>query len=596
MCIYFDNTYLDCKKSLDKYTRRELCYVLLELIQFYNETITKVTTSNTSIQFKIKRFEIDSEVSYYSNFPIMLSQHYEKDEQHQTEAEKTFLNFIITTENNLIDNIQKVTLLKYLIQSFNLNLESNSLNAILKMINNITTGLKTSLTAIHPIFQSFDTNIKSGIIFKDNHLPFQWPKKEVAKASANIFIQELHASSIQILFSFLNQSKDKLFENMLEDNPMFSKILSFLSNFENLSLNLNGCERNNISGELSAIIWNLINIYKQNALLQIMKIFGNIEILGTPTNLFKSLGTGVKEFFVKPAEGMMKGPLEGMKGLVGGSVSLIRNTFDGTVNTTSKLTSGLSKGLLLITQDDEYINRREKKKMTEKPSTLIEGLGYGITSMAGGIFYGVTDLVRKPIEGAKKNKFVGFGKGLLLGLGGAVAKPVSGILDMVSKTTEGLKNMLNKDEEIKQKRIPRAMYGKLQFIRTYNEFDALVLLYLHKKIEYFKRNNIYYNDAIFYTNKDEETMLLVFGSYEVFLIDYTRYEIKTVLNYNHINNVILKENKLIIEFDKEIFGKKNATIKFKERKKSSRSYKEKDEATKVFELFQGALNEKFMYK
>ena len=91
-------------------------------------------------------------------------------------------------------------------------------------------------------------------------------------------------------------------------------------------------------------------------------------------------------------------------------------------------------------------------------------------------------------------------------------------------------------------------------------------------------------------------MLLVFGSYEVFLIDYTRYEIKTVLNYNNINNVILKENKLIIEFDKEIFGKKNATIKFKERKRSSRSCKEKDEATKVFELFQGALNEKFMYK
>lgn len=120
----------------------------------------------------------------------------------------------------------------------------------------------------------------------------------------------------------------------------------------------------------------------------------------------------------------MKGPLEGMKGLVGGSVSLIKNTFDGTVNTTSKLTSGLSKGLLLITQDDEYINRREKKKMTEKPSTLIEGLGYGITSMAGGIFYGVTDLVRKPIEGAKKNKFVGFGKGLLLGLGGADRKSV----------------------------------------------------------------------------------------------------------------------------------------------------------------------------
>ena len=42
--------------------------------------------------------------------------------------------------------------------------------------------------------------------------------------------------------------------------------------------------------------------------------------------------------------------------------------------------------------------------MTEKPNNFMEGFGYGITSMARGIFYGVTDIVRKPIEGIKQKK------------------------------------------------------------------------------------------------------------------------------------------------------------------------------------------------
>ena len=51
--------------------------------------------------------------------------------------------------------------------------------------------------------------------------------------------------------------------------------------------------------------------------------------------------------------------------------------------------------------------------MTEKPNDFMEGFGYGITSMASGIFYGVTDIVRKPIEGIKQEKNLsGFGKGI----------------------------------------------------------------------------------------------------------------------------------------------------------------------------------------
>ena len=63
--------------------------------------------------------------------------------------------------------------------------------------------------------------------------------------------------------------------------------------------------------------------------------------------------------------------------------------------------------------------------------------------MASGIFYGVTDIVRKPIEGIKQEKNLsGFGKGILKGIGGVITKPIAGVIDLVSKTSEGFKNTI----------------------------------------------------------------------------------------------------------------------------------------------------------
>ena len=74
--------------------------------------------------------------------------------------------------------------------------------------------------------------------------------------------------------------------------------------------------------------------------------------------------------------------------------------------------------------------------MTEKPNDFMEDFGYGITLMASRIFYGVTDIVRKPIERIKQEKNLsGFGKGI----GGIVTEPIAGV---ISKTNEGFKNTI----------------------------------------------------------------------------------------------------------------------------------------------------------
>ena len=46
----------------------------------------------------------------------------------------------------------------------------------------------------------------------------------------------------------------------------------------------------------------------------------------------------------------------------------------------------------------------------------------------------------QPYENARKDGVLGFMKGAAKGVAGLVVKPVTGIIDFASKTTEGIKN------------------------------------------------------------------------------------------------------------------------------------------------------------
>ena len=132
--------------------------------------------------------------------------------------------------------------------------------------------------------------------------------------------------------------------------------------------------------------------------------------------LFSNIGTGVKDFFYEPAQGLVKSPEEFGKGLAKGSVSLAKHTTYGLFNTVSKLTGTAGKGLATLSFDDDYLKQRKIRQTNEKPKHVGEGLLYGTKSLGQGIFNGVTGIVTQPIKGAKKDGALGFAKGFGRGI------------------------------------------------------------------------------------------------------------------------------------------------------------------------------------
>jgi len=114
---------------------------------------------------------------------------------------------------------------------------------------------------------------------------------------------------------------------------------------------------------------------------------------------------------------------------------------------------------------------KEKLKQAEKPKHIGEGLLQGTRDFGMGLFKGVTGIVAQPIKGAKEEGGIGFAKGLGRGILGAAVKPIVGTIDLVSKTTEGIRNTTSMfDKEVTRSRPPR-------FVST----DGVLLEYTEKE-------------------------------------------------------------------------------------------------------------------
>jgi hypothetical protein len=139
--------------------------------------------------------------------------------------------------------------------------------------------------------------------------------------------------------------------------------------------------------------------YKRKVMKNVFSLLSSTNALGNLNLLSHDIGTGVKDFFYKPIEGFVDGPIEGGRGLVIGTASLFGNTAKGAFGTVSRITGAISNCFLLLAGDDDYINKREQE--SERPSNVLQGLVYGFKGAAGGIKSGITGIVEQPIKGAK---------------------------------------------------------------------------------------------------------------------------------------------------------------------------------------------------
>ncbi|XP_027330645.1 uncharacterized protein LOC113846496 isoform X2 [Abrus precatorius] len=158
----------------------------------------------------------------------------------------------------------------------------------------------------------------------------------------------------------------------------------------------------------------------------------------------------------------------------------------------------MSKGVAALSMDKKFIQsrqRQENKGVEDFGDVIREGGG----ALAKGLFRGVTGILTKPLEGAKSSGVEGFVQGVGKGIIGAAAQPVSGVLDLLSKTTEGANAMrmkiasaITSDEQLLRRRLPRVIGGD-NLLQLYDEYKAQgqVILQLAESGSFFGQVDLF---------------------------------------------------------------------------------------------------------
>ncbi|BBN04917.1 vacuolar protein sorting-associated protein 13A/C [Marchantia polymorpha subsp. ruderalis] len=145
----------------------------------------------------------------------------------------------------------------------------------------------------------------------------------------------------------------------------------------------------------------------------------------------------------------------------------------------------LSKGAAQLSNDGKYLRLRSKKDRARNLSGVGDGLIQGTEALARGFAYGLTGVVTKPITNARQHGFVGFFQGVGKAAVGFVMLPVSGVLEFVSLTVNGVGvsctncfEIFDKESHVKRTRVPRAIRGD-GILQKYDSNDALGQALLH---------------------------------------------------------------------------------------------------------------------
>ncbi|XP_071346078.1 intermembrane lipid transfer protein VPS13C isoform X2 [Trachinotus anak] len=385
---------------------------------------------------------------------------------------KPFIDVSIITRFNQHSSVMQFKYFMALVQEMAVKLDQGFLGAIL--------GLFT------PAADPQADRQKSQLIERDLQLlQAELMEASLTDTSGLSFFEHFHISPIKLHLSLsLGSSGDDSAQEaaaVQSLNLLLKSIGATLTDVDDLIFKLAFFEVKYQFYRREKLVRAVVRHYSDQFLRQMYVLVLGLDVLGNPFGLIRGLSEGVEAFFYEPFQGAVQGPEEFAEGFVIGVRSLLGHTVGGAAGMVSRITGSVGKGLAAITMDKEYQQKR-REEMNRPPKDFGESLAKGGKGLLKGVVGGVTGIVTKPVEGAKKEGAAGFFKGIGKGLVGVVARPTGGIVDMASSTFQGIQRAAESTEEVTKLR-PVRLIREDGVIRPYDLTES-------QGFELFQRSEI----------------------------------------------------------------------------------------------------------
>ena len=142
----------------------------------------------------------------------------------------------------------------------------------------------------------------------------EWENERGVQSNKWLYIKRFRFNAVSILLTFaMHDYKKKPEQRKRINADLLVRAFGVLFlNVDRTQLKIRGLQLRHVY-ELQHGFINIIKTHLSNQQrLNLAKMVGSMNVIGNPVQLFSNLGDGVVEFFEKPVEGFVKGPIEGV--------------------------------------------------------------------------------------------------------------------------------------------------------------------------------------------------------------------------------------------------------------------------------------------
>eukprot|EP01117_Protostelium_nocturnum_P007086 TRINITY_DN2542_c0_g3_i1.p1 TRINITY_DN2542_c0_g3~~TRINITY_DN2542_c0_g3_i1.p1 ORF type:complete len:1711 (+),score=625.62 TRINITY_DN2542_c0_g3_i1:479-5134(+) len=413
---------------------QEIAYVYLQTVELnYDQK-----PESNKIEAKIKSIQIDNQ-KIDSLLPVFIKP--------CNLPEDTCVFNMLIKKSNLFTSLDFYEEISIGLKELNVSMDSSFLNRLLTFVN-------TNLAVMNENRYSSTSN---------------WQEKMLNTEDSTrlMYIQSLSLAQIRANITFFTVDEED------ENTPlrmMMGGAVDSLPNIENAPLKVKALNLNHPFCSQQQLMDTIMKYFISQAIRGSYKILGSAEFLGNPVSIVSNLGTGFKDFFYEPFAGIAHGPKEFGRGLSKGSKSLAKKSVYGLFSGGSKITANVTSTLSKVSMDSEYAAERKQKNLS-KPQNVAAGLKEGAKGLGKGFFEGFGGIIIQPTKGFREEGFKGLAKGIGRGIVGLPIKPVNGLVDLATKTMQGVYNSVS-DLENYRMRPPRSFQNGI--LSTYSLQSSII--------------------------------------------------------------------------------------------------------------------------
>lgn len=229
----------------------------------------------------------------------------------------------------------------------------------------------------------------------DRRTPRDLERMILTANSGRIYFEQLHLHPIRFSLTF---TQEWMYWNPATEGLIIFQFIRGMASIAGAPLTFTSFVVNH-AFEAPQAFGRIIGAHYSSQLTkQIFGIIGSLAILGAPADFLANVGTGVRDFFYEPINGIIHGPQQFIEGLEAGTQSLARGLVVGVTRGAANVTDVVNSNLVGLTADDDFINERaaHRRMLTDALSrgigarTVSESLFLAGASVARGVKSGVS--------------------------------------------------------------------------------------------------------------------------------------------------------------------------------------------------------------